>query len=264
MGALLSHCVSSNDDATRSPDVAAQSTTSSHRGRVSPKQNGSRIHEKNAKSREANTVPDIKRSSPPTTESVEAKIGAYFARYKDPDEDRILAEGMERFCADLGVDPTEFVVLALAWTFEADEMCAFARNEFVGGCRRLGDVHSPETLRAKFPDVEREATGPRFRDFYRFTFGFGLDKSSGQRSLPLAIAVPLWQLVFSKRRDVIVLESWCAYLEANQVKGISRDTWNMFLPFALTIRDDFSNYDDSEAWPSLFDDFVEYQTSVRQ
>ena len=31
----------------------------------------------------------------------------------------------------------------------------------------------------------------------------------------------------------------------------------MFLNFTEAIEPDFENYDDSEAWPSLFDDFVE-------
>ena len=33
----------------------------------------------------------------------------------------------------------------------------------------------------------------------------------------------------------------------------------MFLNFTEVIGDDLSNYDDNEAWPSLFDDFVEYE-----
>lgn len=33
----------------------------------------------------------------------------------------------------------------------------------------------------------------------------------------------------------------------------------MFLNFAESIGDDLGAYDDAEAWPSLFDDFVEYE-----
>ena len=44
-----------------------------------------------------------------------------------------------------------------------------------------------------------------------------------------------------------------------QVRGISRDTWNMFLYLTESLNDDLSNYNDNEAWPSLFDDFVEYK-----
>ena len=44
-----------------------------------------------------------------------------------------------------------------------------------------------------------------------------------------------------------------------QVRGIPRDTWNMFLNFVNTVDSDLSLYDDTEAWPSLFDDFVEWE-----
>lgn len=50
-----------------------------------------------------------------------------FRRYKDEREDAILEEGMERFCNDLYVDPTEFKVLVLAWKFQAATMCKFTR-----------------------------------------------------------------------------------------------------------------------------------------
>jgi DCN1-like protein 3 len=33
----------------------------------------------------------------------------------------------------------------------------------------------------------------------------------------------------------------------------------MFLNFVEQVGDDLSTYDDTEAWPSLLDDFVEYQ-----
>eukprot|EP00118_Oscarella_pearsei_P025631 m.308498 g.308498 ORF g.308498 m.308498 type:complete len:295 (+) comp44118_c0_seq1:107-991(+) len=275
MGNFLTHCVSSSGGSPQSRDIPAPRPSSvpispNHNGTSSassetghrwgsqqrqlPMESGSLASASEDKERS-----DRRQSSPEV--SLETKIDAYFARYKDEEEDRILADGVECFCSELSVDPTEFVVLAIAWKFEADEMCAFSRREFVGGCRRLG-VYSPETLRGKFDQLELEAVA-NFKDLYRFTFGFGLDKSMGQRSLPLAIAIPLWRLVYSRGTPSAMLDSWCAFLETNQVKGIPRDTWNMFLPFSQAIHDDFSNYDDSEAWPSLFDDFVEYQRAAR-
>lgn len=37
-----------------------------------------------------------------------------------------------------------------------------------------------------------------------------------------------------------------------------RDTWCMFLHLVDAVGEDLSRYDDTEAWPSLFDDFVEW------
>ena len=111
-----------------------------------------------------------------------------------------------------------------------------------------------------------------FKDLYRFTFRFGLasvvvsergyfpaEKVIGLKTLPTDMAILLWQLVFSQREPPI-LERWVRFLKCfPNVRGIQRDTWNMFLNFCETVSSDLSVYDDNEAWPSLFDDFVEYE-----
>lgn len=62
-----------------------------------------------------------------TEESSLHRTEELFRRYKDEREDAILEEGMEHFCNDLCVDPTEFKVLVLAWKFQAATMCKFTR-----------------------------------------------------------------------------------------------------------------------------------------
>lgn len=189
-----------------------------------------------------------------------AQIEKYFNKYKDEEEDAILADGMEKFCVDLGVDPTEFIVLVLAWKFEASQMCRFTREEFMNGCQKMR-AHDAKSLKERFPELLAEAKEEKnFKELYNFTFSFGLDHSTGQRSLPMDMAIPLWDLVFTQNRPVI-LDQWFEFLKVVEVRGISRDTWNMFLPFCTTILPNLGNYDESEAWPSLFDDFVEHELS---
>ncbi|XP_003382898.3 PREDICTED: DCN1-like protein 3 [Amphimedon queenslandica] len=201
-------------------------------------------------------LPD--RRSRSSTSSIES-LNKFFQKYKDETEDAILAAGMERFCQDLGVDPTDFVVLVLAWKFQAEEMCRFTREEFVNGCQRLTATDA-SSLKKRFPDLVRETkeSSKSFRELYNFTFSFGLDHGLGQRTLPVDMAIPLWELVFTYKTPPL-LERWFQFLRDNSIQGISRDTWNMFLPFVTTVQEDFSNYDESEAWPSLFDDFVEQE-----
>ena len=80
------------------------------------------------------------------------------------------------------------------------------------------------------------------------TFSYGKKKFYG-----LAVQV------FSQREPPI-LDRWIRVLQNHaHVRGIQRDTWNMFLNFCDAIGNDLSVYDDNEAWPSLFDDFVEYE-----
>lgn len=193
------------------------------------------------------------------------RIHKMFLCYKDEHEDSILEEGMERFCNDLCVDPAEFKVLVLAWKFQAATMCKFTRREFVDGCKAI-QADSIPGICSRFSVLLEESRGEEsFKDLYRFTFQFGLDAEQGQRSLQRSIAIALWRLVFTLDTPP-VLERWLDFLSENPcaVRGISRDTWNMFLNFTQSIGQDLSNYSEDEAWPSLFDSFVEWETERRR
>ncbi|CAL1599184.1 unnamed protein product [Knipowitschia caucasica] len=193
------------------------------------------------------------------------RIDKLFSCYKDDQEDAILEEGMERFCNDLCVDPAEFRVLVLAWKFQAATMCKFTRKEFVDGCKAI-QADSLEGICSRFSFMLLEAQGEEnFKDLYRFTFQFGLDAEEGQRSLQRDIAIALWRLVFTQDTPAI-LERWLDFLAENPsgIRGISRDTWNMFLNFTQAIGPDLTNYSEDEAWPSLFDTFVEWELEHRK
>lgn len=196
----------------------------------------------------------------PVKAILESKVNTLFGTYCDPTEDVILADGIERLCNDLNLSPDEFRVLILAWKFDAAQMCRFTKCEFLNGCRNM-HVDSLKGIQNKLPEIVNEVAqdGEKFKDLYRFTFRFGLDSGQGQRILPCDMAVVLWRLVFTVREPPI-LSRWLRFLECHDhVRGIPRDTWNMFLNFAEAVGNDLSTYDDAEAWPSIFDDFVEFE-----
>ena len=86
-------------------------------------------------------------------------------------------------------------------------------------------------------------------------FSFGLEPN--QRILTLDMAISLWKLVFTVHTPQLI-DNWLYFLEQHpSIRGIPKDTWNMFLNFCDQC--DIDNYDDTEAWPSLFDDFVDYE-----
>jgi len=183
-----------------------------------------------------------------------------FDQYKDAHEDAVLAEGIERMCRDLELKPEDFKILVLAWKFQADQMCRFSRQEFIDGMREL-KVDSIAGIQGTLPQLAYETVSDRtkFKDLYRFAFKFGLDSDIGQRVLPLDMAISLWKVVFSQQEPEI-LSRWIRFLENHpSITGIPRDSWNMFLHFIDTVGNDLSAYDETEAWPSLLDDFVEYE-----
>lgn len=138
-------------------------------------------------------------------------------------------------------------------------MCQFTRQEFVTGLKAM-KVDSIRGIQARLPEIVQELTvnSDLFKDLYRFTFRFGLDVASGQRILPADMAILLWKLVFTIHEPPL-LTRWLNFLKCHHIQAIPRDTWNMFLNLVEHIGDDLGIYNDTEAWPSLFDDFVEYE-----
>lgn len=176
--------------------------------------------------------------------------------YVDPDMGMIGAEGIERLCNDLEISPEDFRILVLAYCLGAQVMCRFTEDEFVSGCKKH-DITDIRSMKAAVPNLLKCVKGPLFAPFYRWTYKFALDLESGQRTLPTDMALSLWKLVFYQNYPPI-LDRWLDFIENNtSIKGVSKDTWDMFLIFIEQIGEDLNSYDDTEAWPSLLDDFVE-------
>lgn len=215
-------------------------------------------HSKLAPVRKSSTG-DGKRLSLTSKEYSDTRINSLYDHYRDIETDLITEEGIVKLCSDLEVKPDDFRVLVLAWKFQAETMCRFTRKEFTNGCKGL-KVDSIKAIQSKFPEmldeVKRE---PIFKEFYRWTFRFALDSDVGQRSLPLEIGRDLWRLVFHQHDDKL-LDRWIYFLDEHPcICAISKDTWHMFLNFLQSVNDDLCSYDDTAAWPSLFDDFVQYE-----
>lgn len=183
-------------------------------------------------------------------------VNALFEKYKDEHEDAILMDGIERLCADLNYKPDDFAILVLAWRLDASQMCRFTKTEFIQGLHSLNaDTIDGIRLRLEQTIEKLRVSSEMFKQLYRFTFRFGLEPDN--RIVLLDMAIILWRLVFTVHKPDI-LDRWLDYLELHtNIRGIPKDTWNMFLNFAETC--DITAYDDTEAWPSLFDDFVEYE-----
>ena len=62
-----------------------------------------------------------------------AKVAEVFQKYKEADSDEIQVSGTERFCTDLGVDPSDPIMLVIAWQMRAKTMCVFTLEEWTQG-----------------------------------------------------------------------------------------------------------------------------------
>jgi DCN1-like protein 1/2 len=159
--------------------------------------------------------------------------------------------GLPRLCADLGVEPDDIVVLALAWKLNAATLGEFSRREFTAALSSWR-VDSIAGLRARLDVIRRELNDPvTSKQFYLFIFGL-LMQNEGQRSLSVDEACAMWSLLFDKWP---LLNDWNTYIQTQYKKAISRDVWNMLFDFTRT---DIANYDASACWPVLIDEFVEW------
>ncbi|KAH8112152.1 DUF298-domain-containing protein [Phellopilus nigrolimitatus] len=211
----------------------------------------------------------------------------YIALVDDPDGDEIAIDGTLKWCDDLSVDPEDVALLAIAYELKSPSMGSWTRKGWVDGWRSLGQ-DTIDGMRTTLVQLSQKlASDSRyFQQIYAYTFDFA--RSEGQRSLGVDDAQGFWGLLIphglsggalshmlsdDDGDDVMVGDEegwkpeytdwWFEFLHEKGGKGISKDTWMMFLDFVRAIDANFEKYDETAAWPSTIDDFVAWAREKR-
>lgn len=190
---------------------------------------------------------------------------ALFAKYatdeNEEGEKYIYVDGVVALCEDLGIDPSsDIAVLVLFWRFRASEYCTVTKEEFVSGMTAM-EVTSVEELKATLPTLVKDAYAPQnFKDFFKFVFQ--INRQGTERTLDYATVSALLQLVVgpSTPQPSVHLKGFLAFLGRNPTGRFRADEWGQFLEFSQRVSpdNDFENYDDTDAWPVLIDEYVEW------
>ncbi|GFR96155.1 DCN1-like protein [Elysia marginata] len=194
------------------------------------------------------------------TEFSKKRCLIWFHEYTGPNEDTLGPEGMEKFCEDIGVEPENIVMLALAYKLDAKNMGFFTKEEWMKGmtelqCDTIEKLQNRlEYLRALLNDP------PTFKNVYRFAFDFARDKD--QRSMDMDTAKAMLSLVLGKNWPLFTY--FHQFLEQSKLKVINKDQWCNILEFSRAIQPDLENYDEDGAWPVMLDEFVEWLKEQRR
>lgn len=179
------------------------------------------------------------------------------------DPDIASMEGICSLCTEhLNIDPmTDIRILVLLWKMNVgrEKSAHVTRQEWIEGCETLG-VDSIKALEGLLPSLDTGflETG-EFREFYKFTFKFSCEGT--QRTLEKDLVTILNPMVLANRIPEKQLTDLVKFLEATNNKAYARitlDQWMSFLDFSLECPD-VNDYDEeTSAWPTLIDDYVDF------
>lgn len=86
--------------------------------------------------------------------------------------------------------------------------------------------------------------------------------SANHHLLTWQLAIVVLKLLFASRENRHV-GPFIEFLKDAQtqghVKSLNKDQWDVFYEFSRTMDDKFTGYSDTAAWPSLFDEYVEWR-----
>jgi DCN1-like protein 1/2 len=188
----------------------------------------------------------------------------------EPGGEDITVEGTIKLCEDLGTDPEDVVLLAVAYELKSPRVGEWNRKGWIDGWRSLGCDTIP-TMKTTLENLRDKliSDATYFKEVYNYTFEFA--KSQGQRSLATETAIAFWALLLpvglegnalshvvtmdeldedaegeeDLDGDVEMMQTieegwkvdyndwWFEFLTNKGGKGVSKDTWIMVSMGAL-------------------------------
>ncbi|OWB54159.1 hypothetical protein B5S28_g4 [[Candida] boidinii] len=167
-------------------------------------------------------------------------------------------DGTIDYLSDLGYEPEDIRALLLAEFLESPSVGIFIQDVFESkwssaNCSSLDDMRA--YLEQLFKMFQTDFN--YFKKVYSFTYKFILEPN--EKNVPYETAIAYWDLLLPKRYKN-QLESFKIFLTEQWKQMITKDQWNMIIPFfeLQVTNPQLENYDESASWPILIDTYVEY------
>eukprot|EP00667_Euglena_gracilis_P019184 EG_transcript_20537 len=144
---------------------------------------------------------------------------------------------------------------ALRYCLNRQRVDRVTRLEWLQGFAHLRcDTVEKAKRRLVHYQVSLKADRPAFQAF--FSYVFRCLNLRGLRCIDVAVAQRALLAVVGEFSPFTL--TFCQFLNEASHRGLNADQWRNFLAFSLHVRPDFSNYDLHDAWPSVFDEYVEW------
>ncbi|GMG15056.1 unnamed protein product [[Candida] boidinii] len=167
-------------------------------------------------------------------------------------------DGTIDYLSDLGYEPEDVRALVLAEFLESPSVGIFIQDVFESKWSSA-NCSSLEDMRAYIEKLFKmfQTDFNYFKKVYSFTYKFILEPN--EKNIPYETAIAYWDLLLpEKYRNQ--LETFKIFLTEQWKQKITKDQWNMLIPFfeLQTTNPQLENYDESASWPILIDTYVEY------
>ena len=116
-------------------------------------------------------------------------------------------------------------------------------------------VDTAKKLKTFFEEMSKQMKDPKtFEKIFCWVFDYV--KEGEQKQVPISMIVVLLNLFLPNSRHIKQL---CNFFSSNaKINSLRKDDWVLILKFTREINSNFSNFKSNDAWPLIFDDFVDW------
>jgi len=171
------------------------------------------------------------------------------------EEDVIGPMGVAQLIKDLGLNPDDVISFVIGWRLGCTDLGYISKDEFIEGMLKM-KIDTIAKLKEYIPIFIQDLQEHK-EEVWNWSFGASQE---GRKTLELEAAYVLIGLFFPDENTPHVHDfvEFLKEQETNKI-NLTKDQWSSLYQFVHTVNSDLANYDTEDAWPCLFDDYVEWR-----